>query len=192
MIWRRPSSVTSTVGYTLSLTYQGNTYGQSTWSRLASATIHATGSAGDPARPAHLFRRHRHRPQRADLDLHLSAPTGSAARARPRTTALRLPGPTTPGTLEPANTIETAAEPRTYGSVTHSNWVTRVTRDGVAWNYSYQAHSSQPQTRITQVDIAGPNSFARTFNILNGFNIRPRSHLDRRFAGANHLLSVRQ
>ncbi len=170
-VWRRPTSVTSTAGYTLTLTYQGNSYGQHTWRELASTTIHVTGSATPLARLTYS----------GDIVTDLNGRTWSCTSctnslsglSQTTATALRLPGPTTPGTLEPANTMESEAQPRTYGSVTHSNWVTRVTHDGVAWNYSYQAHSSQPQTRITQVAIAGPNGFARTVNVANGFNVRP-------------------
>jgi RHS repeat-associated protein len=172
-IWRRPSSVTSTTGYTLTLTYQGNTYGQHTWRELASATIHASGSPGTP-----LARLTYSGDTVTDLNGRtstcLSCTNALHASSTTRSTALRLPGPTTPGTLEPTNAMESEAQPRTYGSVTHANWVTQVRHDGVAWNYSYQAHSSQPQTRISQVSITGPNGFARTVNVLNGFNVRPR------------------
>ncbi len=164
-VWRRPTSATSSVGYTLTLTYQGSTHGQPGWSEVATATIHAAGAPGTPlARLTYSGSN--------ITDLHgrtwscSSCGNSLGGTSTTTTTALRLP-------TEAANAMEAEAQPRTYGSVTHSNWVTRVTHDGVDWTYAYQAHSSQPQTRITQVAIAGPNGFAHTVNVANGFNVRP-------------------
>ncbi len=173
MIWRRPASVSSTVGYTLSFTYQSDTYGQSGWSTLASATIHANGSPGTA-----LARLSYSGDTVTDLNGRTwtctNCPNWLGGLSSTTVTALRLPGPTTPGTLEPANAMESEAQPRTYGSVTHSNWVTRVTHDGVQWNYAYVADPSQPQTRIDRVTVTGPNGFSRVVEVSMGFNLPSR------------------
>ena len=65
---RRPISVTSTIGYTLSLIYQGNVYDQPGWSVLAIGDDPCQRQF-DAAGAAHLCGRQRHRSRRADLDL---------------------------------------------------------------------------------------------------------------------------
>ncbi len=175
MIWRRPTWVASSVGYVLKLTYQSNTYGQGGWSTVATASIHA----GTPRSPGPALAQLSYS---GNIVTDLNGRTWSCSNcpnwlggdSTGTVTALRLPGPTTPGTLEPANAMESEAQPRTYGSVTHSNWVTRVLRDGVAWNYTYVADPSQPQTRIDRVTVTGPNGFSRVVEVSMGFGLPSR------------------
>ena len=165
LVWRRPTRVTSSTGFALSLSYQGNVYGQPGWSVLAQAWIHAS---GDPSTP--LAQMNYSGDSITDLagrTWTCTACTNSLAMPAATTgTALRLPD-------ETSDAFQAEAQPRTYGSVTRQNWVTRVSNDGVETQYSYVPEDSNA-TRIAQVNVTGPAGFARTVNVHNGFNVRPR------------------
>lgn len=164
-IWRRPTTVSSSFGYTMTLTYQVNTYGQYGWSNLAQATIYKSGNMSAP-----LARLTYSGDAITDLLGRQWTCSGCLNTLRlpypsPHT-ALRLPG-------ETVDTFRTEAQPRTYGSVTHQNWVTKATSDGVEWNYSY-VPGYEPKTTISKVTITAPQGFSRTVNVHSQYMHRPR------------------
>lgn len=170
---RRPTSVESNIGYTLTLTYQSDTGGQSGWGMVAQATIHPS---SNPSLPLARFTytnaniNNPHETVVTDLNGRQWTCNGCAnyLGGEDETTVVSLTLPT-----ESTGTITSEALPRTYGSVTHQNWTTSVARDGVNWNYSY-VPGIIPQSTISQVTVTGPNSFSRTVNILAPSNRRPR------------------
>lgn len=168
---RRATSVSSNRGYTMSLAYHSDTGGQPGWGTLAQATIHETSNPSVPlARFSYTDSGSTGDTVVTDLNGRQWNCTACAQYLSGWSTAgvvgLRLPN-------EGADTLVSQAQPRTYGSVTHQNWVTRVTRDGVNWDYSY-VPGPVPQTMISQATVTGPGGFSRVVNIARPSNGRPR------------------
>lgn len=159
-VWRRPRQIASSVGYTMVLTYQSNDGASLSWSVLSQAKIVAAAS------PATALAQLTYSGNIITDLLNrqftcVNCANSLASSASTTAMTIKLPG-------ESVNTLVAQADSRTYGSVTHQNWVTTVTTDGVAWNYAY-VPGVVPQTKIAKVTITAPLSFSRTVNIANSY-----------------------
>ena len=158
LVFRRPSLVQSNTGYTLSLTYQSNTGGQSGWNTVAQAEIYQTSNPSVPL---------------ARLTYSLNTVTDLGGRqwqcgdcrnalnqqSTVPATSLRLPG-------ETSDTLIADTPPPNFVAVG------RVTKDGVDWNYAYELNN--PFGKLSKVTVTGPVSFSRTVNIYQDQIVRPR------------------
>jgi RHS repeat-associated protein len=165
---RRPVSVASSAGYTLTLAYEGNVAGQTPWSTIAQATIHANGSSTPLARFTYTGDVVKDLNNREWICGGCNSWVG--AQASVSATSLQLPTEGTPSFVAAPITQQYTLNGQ---SLTHNRWVGSVTVDGVATNYSYVAQDSAA-TRISKVTVTGQLGYARTVNIHTGFNVRPR------------------
>ena len=161
---KRPVQVTSNLGYTMTLTYHSNDMTNILSQQLKQATIYRTADMTTP------LARHTYGTDGTITDLAgrvWSCCSDTLSTGEIIDFAMQLPDMT-------GNSFSTASASRTYqtthGPVTHGNWITRYTRDGVAYDYVYQAdsYSLQPNfsnTFIEQVQVTAPNGYSQTVDI---------------------------
>ena len=161
-IYHRPVSIVSDLGYTLTLTYQSDVGSDAAWRKIAQATLTATGAPTVPlARNSYA----------GDVVTDIAGrqftcvncPTSFISDPSGSVTSLRLSG-------QSVDTFKTEAS-----NVSSSYFVTKVTNDGVDWNYAY-IQSSRPNIPA-QVTITAPLGFTRTVKVdpgIFGFKVRPR------------------
>ncbi|QMW22455.1 RHS repeat domain-containing protein [Sandaracinobacteroides saxicola] len=158
-IYYRPAKVQSSTGYTLSLSYVGQTGGQASWYFLAQATIFQT---SNPSVPLARFT------YSGDTITDLGGRQWICAGCRNAvneqsmvsTTSLRLPG-------EASETLSVAAQSPGFTRVE------TITRDGVSSTYSYVLGNSGASP-ISKVTVTGPLGFSRVVNIYATNMLRPR------------------
>ena len=158
VVFRRPSLVQSSTGYTLSLTYQSNTGGQQGWTTVAQARIYETSNINTTlARLIYLENTVTDIGNRQWLcgDCRNALNGQSTVPA----TSLRLPG-------EASDTLVADTPPPNFVAVG------RVRKDGVDWNYAYELNN--PFNKLSKVTVTGPIGFSRIVNILQDENSRPR------------------
>lgn len=158
LVYRRPSLVQSNTGYSLALTYQGNTGGQAAWYQVAEARIYETSDPNTAlARLTYSGNTVTDLGGRQWLcgDCRNALNQQSTVPA----TSLRLPG-------ESSDTLIADTPPTNFVAVG------RVRKDGVDWNYAYELNN--PFGKLSKVTVTGPVSFSRTVNIYQDQNVRPR------------------
>jgi RHS repeat-associated protein len=162
----RPVTVTSNMGYFISLTYQGNDFvnDPGSWARVATATIYASAAptvplrrlsysggtvvdSGDTVADTSDDRSYICSDCGGQLGVDVEAPAAT----------LQLPGDSTPA-------LQAIAHPS-------APVVASVTRDGVQWNYSYQNLQQAPGSfnwLYSSVTVTGPNGFNQTYQMSQG------------------------
>ena len=158
----RVSRITSNLGFVMTLSYRSNTHGNIHWAAPEQIAIYSSDDLSTP------------------LVYHTHG-DGTITDQAGRTWSYVSNGPSSSGAYalqlpdETANTINATAATRTYnttgGPVTHNNWVTQVTRDGVTYDYSYIPPSNAGSTydsstingyqHIGRVTVTGPSGFSR-------------------------------
>lgn len=148
-IYRRPSTISCSLGYTLKITYAyyGNDLGTG-WGTMSNAAIYKTSDMTTPL-AKHTYN--------GDFVTDLAGRQwkcygcSAASYAGSGTTPLmtvRLPG-------ETIDNVKAVNEPRSYGNVSHSRWVTKVERDGAIYHYNYTAGYSA-HAGFSKVQVTGP------------------------------------
>ncbi len=158
----RPTSVTSSTGYKLVLTYRSNTGGTGLWSAVDTAKIVKT-SAPSTSLAEFTYTD----TTITDIDGRTYSCTGCGNRlsTTPQTpaTSLRLPTAT-------VDTYDADAVNTNHGNgYTHAQFTTDVVTDGVHYDYTYvqggyNSGSSNPNL-VDLATITGPNGFSRTVDV---------------------------
>ncbi|MBH0035580.1 RHS repeat-associated core domain-containing protein [Pseudoalteromonas sp. NZS71_1] len=169
--FHRPISVESNLGYKLKLTYLSDdlTTGASGWSKVSTATIVKTNSPSEAlAKFTYTSNTITDLLGRTWNYSGFSNALGSSDTSR--NFSLRLPS-------DSSNTISVTSNNKNHGAATHNYFVTNVTKNGVAYNYTYIAASGtgkDPNKQFTKVTITGPDSYSRVIDldVLGGSNKR--------------------
>ena len=147
----RPTTVSSNLGYAISITYQGNVLGDPGWNEPNVVTLYKT---SDPATP---LGRLTHNVSGGITDLggrtYTCGGCGNALGANVETTsgAIRLPGEATNAKL---------VTPKVAADV-----VETVVRDGVAWNYDYTNLFFNRIWRYDKLNVIGPNGYNVSYDV---------------------------
>ena len=160
----RPTSVTSSIGYRLEVSYQTNTYGSYLWSTLSSAQIVKTSAPGVPLTKFTYT-------ENTITDLAGRTFTCTSCRnwlGGPQpvpATSTKLPG-------ETVNTFTASAVSTNHGNgFTHSNLTTDVDADGMHFDYTWLQSGFRYQGGNTEileeVTVTGPDGFYRYVDIEN-------------------------
>lgn len=155
--WYRPNMVSSSLGYYITITYQGNDFSQNSWDVPAQATLYA---ASDPATP--LGRLTYSGNNVTDLlgrtFVCAGCSNGLGAPVEVSDGSLTLPG-------EAVAAEQVAGVPGAYSALARGI-VASVTHDGVAWNYSYTNLRTDPAGGSWLYDsltVTGPNGYSQTY-----------------------------
>jgi RHS repeat-associated protein len=169
IIHHRLTRMSSSLGYRIDFTYQGNDINHSSWHALSQATLV---NAAAPTTP--LGRLTYAAGGITDLAGRTYTCSGCANGIRSETewslVNLTLPGESSAQIATSAVTV-----PNTNGK----SVVTSVVRDGVSWSYSYanlRAQSGQPAPYVPTYDnvvVTGPAGYSMTYNISAGSNGNP-------------------
>ena len=159
----RPTSITSSVGYRLELTYQSQTAGTGLWRTVDTAKIVKT-SAPSTALASHSYS------GTAITDIagrqfNCSGCNNNVTFSNSLVSeaSLQLPG-------EALTTYDADATTKNHGNnYTHDRFTTRVTVDGVQYDYSYlqggyNSSSANPDL-VDEATITGPNGFFRKVDV---------------------------
>ncbi|WP_379548283.1 RHS repeat-associated core domain-containing protein [Qipengyuania sp. DSG2-2] len=177
----RLSTVTSSIGYRLELSYvHANNNGSNfvPWGTLKSAQIVSVSAPSVPlARLDYTYTAGYGQMTATDLagrEFVCSACTQTLGNATSvAATVQRLPeyNPDPASDLPPANFIA-EAETTNHGVETHPFFTTLVTTDGVDYTYKYDqiANTGGSERWIAEVEVTGPNSFKRTTEITNTYS----------------------
>jgi RHS repeat-associated protein len=147
----RPTTITSNLGYAISLTYQSDDFNSDYWGTVAQATLYAL---SDPATPL------------GRLTYSGSTITDLGGRVFTCTNCANMLGAETevtsgsvqfPGEASPA--LQVTASPT-------AGVVSTVTRDGVPWTYSYtNLRFSGTSYLYDRVTVDGPNGFHNVYDM---------------------------
>ena len=151
----RPSRITSNLGYVMTITYQSNDFNSLYWGIVGQATIYKVGAETVP-----LARQTYSGSTITDLSGRQwvsSSPNALGYQSQSNSTTFRHPN-------QSSDTIKATAATRTYNGVNHNQFVTRVERDGAAFDYLY-AVSNYGSTNITKVNVSGPEGFAKEYKV---------------------------
>jgi len=155
--WYRPNMISSSLGYCITITYQGNDFSQNSWDVPAQATLYA---ASDPATP--LGRLTYSGNNVTDLlgrtFVCAGCSNGLGAPVEVSDGSLTLPG-------EAVAAEQVAGVPGAYSALARGI-VASVTHDGVAWNYSYTNLRTDPAGGSWLYDsltVTGPNGYSQTY-----------------------------
>ena len=161
----RPTSITSTTGYRLELSYHGDTLGELAWNAVKEAKIVYVDTEEILAKQEYS--------SGTELTITnlqgrvwgyegFSNSLGNTEKARNYTFTL-------PGNSDESISVQSAE--LEYQGVTHNNFVTHVTRDGKSYGYEYTAKSGQgydPRKQFEKLVITGPNNYQREITYLVG------------------------
>src|SRR6185437_11717019 len=122
--YRRPTQISSNLGYFIAITYQGNVFGTNEWGTPASAAIYNSSTPGTPL---------------ASLTYSSDGTTitdlgGRIYHCTGCTNTLGIDLETSAGSIQLPGEASAASQ---VTPVSGSNVVASVTRDGVAWTYGY-------------------------------------------------------
>src|SRR3954469_12438543 len=163
----RPVTITSNLGYFISLSYQSDDFANAGWGTVAQAAIYASAAPTVPIRRLAYS-------DSTITDYGAGDPVGRAygcsGCSNTLGTDLEVASGTIqlPGETSPAVTV--AAVASTVSSTTPI--VASVTRDGVQWTYGYaNLHQQNPQTLTTNgwlydhVTVTGPNGYHVVYDV---------------------------
>jgi len=163
--FHRPATITSSLGYRMAIWYAAGTFPDSHWSTVIGAAIYSDAAPGVEL-AHHVYSGY----TITDLGnrVHSCTECNNALGADVEVWegSLQLPGETSP-TLQVARTGQTARIPSTGGTKTDVHLIGSVTRDGIAWSYTY-GNLTYEATRgywYDSVTVAGPEGYRRVYGI---------------------------
>ena len=169
--FHRPTSIESNLGYKLNLTYASNdlTTGSLGWSKVATATIVKT-SAPSIALAKFTYNNNSITDLLGRTWSYSGFNNALGASDTSRNFTFRLPS-------NSSNSVSVSSLNKSHGGVTHDRFVTNVTNEGKAFNYTYVAASGSgkdPQKQFSRVTITGPESYQRIVDlkVIGGPNKR--------------------
>jgi len=156
--YRRPNRIDSSLGYYILITYQGSTFGTNEWGSVASAAIYSTASATSLRKLTYA----------ADGTV-TEYGAGDAVSRVYHCTGCLSPLGVDIETATGSNQLPTeGSNTTTVTAVSGANVIASVTRDGVAWNYSYgnlHVESTSGTWLYNSLTVSGPNGFNNVYNI---------------------------
>lgn len=166
--FHRPSTITSSFGYSLSFTYQSNDGNSLDWRRVKTVTL----SRGGNIVAKNTYTRI-NPPFGADYEIEdllgrkwtcKICNNGMDTPPEVTTTSMQLPTETTDSYKAEAGTFQN-------GSQT-SSLTAKVTKDGTVWNYNYilNGFTQAPTPKILKVTVTGPDNFQRIVDVEHPLN----------------------
>jgi RHS repeat-associated protein len=171
----RPTRISSSLGYFIAISYQGNTFGTNAWGTVLAAVLYAS------AAPTTPLGRLTYSADGTAITDHgsraLNDNDGRDYHCTGCTNTLGIDLETGAGSTQLPD--ESALAMQIVRQSDTTNVVSAVTRDGVQWTYSYD--NLRPWTAISQylfdkVTVNGPNGFHQVYNISQvGSFTQPRN-----------------
>lgn len=156
-VFYRPTTVSSNLGYYISISYQSSDFATNQWNMVNQASLHANGSP-TPLRTLTY----------AGDSLTITETSGGSSRTFSCggcSNALGSQIETTSGTM----TLPSESAPALTATAHPSHpLVASVTKDNVGWTYSYanpRYYSGTNSYRYDSVTVAGPNGFSQVYTI---------------------------
>ena len=161
--WYRPTTVTTNLGYSLTLTYQDGAIGSMGWGSVKTATLSKT------ATPTIALAKLTYTIGTPNTVSDLTGRTWSytgfsnalGVQDGTRNYSLKLPS-------DSAASVAVSAATLNYAGDSHNNFVTQVVRQGQTFNYAYTAVSGtgyNPRKQFNKIVITGPLGYKRTIGL---------------------------